>query len=515
MANKTGKAVFRWLHVSDLHIASKDDGFWNYVFDGNPRSHDQNEKKGMRGILSEKGGVDCIVATGDYFHKGQLNLENKRIVQAIIDKIYDACKTVSNWKDTKTKERLCFCPGNHDLDRMAWCADDNNHPLNRLDCIKAVAEKRLANLDIDDNKSKQIIVLQSFKCFYEAMQLSDRTDVKIFGDGQIICISPSARSSNFEPKVVFIGLNTALLAGQQEKSDSDHNLHLRAEDCINGIASKLGERDYVGAKESFKAAYDAFEEANNDKINDYGKMCLPDKESMEQLEKFFSELKSLNMTVIPILFGHHSSVFFNSKAKNELFSLIQKYHIPIYLCGHSHQLSDMPIVSNSFSRLFNPDCLEVTVGGLFYDIEKYNQISFSVGTIEWDKSTGLGKVFFTIDYYMCLYTNQNGEIIGNWMHAQSKWPPQTYYETSNVTVHRFLHDESREKTPEPIGYDEKKTKIHFEVSKQEESFEQQERKLPEESRFDSSKQRQNKPNGLPMEDYPDDFSMPRINDMPR
>ncbi|MBQ6249818.1 MAG: hypothetical protein IJJ88_06355, partial [Oscillospiraceae bacterium] len=88
-----------------------------------------------------------------------------------------------------------------------------------------------------------------------------------------------------------------------------------------------------------------------------------------------------------------------------------------------------PINMTSYSRVQNTSCLEVVTGGLFYDKEKYNQISFSIGTIEWDET--LSQYSATIDYYVCLYAigDRTGKI-GNWLHGQSKWPPKDSFPLS-------------------------------------------------------------------------------------
>ena len=60
--------AFRWLHISDLHLVGGIDNehFLRYLMDGNRNSHDQLEQEGLTGILKSYGGVDCIVATGDF-----------------------------------------------------------------------------------------------------------------------------------------------------------------------------------------------------------------------------------------------------------------------------------------------------------------------------------------------------------------------------------------------------------------------------------------------------------------
>ena len=265
-------------------------------------------------------------------------------VQKVIEKILDVCRI------KVSTERFCFCPGNHDLDRnVGETIPDSHHVIRRSECIKAVANTSGAYLDDADNIVKRIIVQYSFEKFYNTLRL-DRLEecrpVKIFGDGQIICFSPSARAKEFKAEPLFIGFNTALLAGQLDDTG---------------------------------------------KINDNGKLCLPDRESIRQLEGYLTALKTERKTIIPILFGHHSISFFNENAKKELISLIRKQGIPIYLCGHSHQLSDVPIdTSYELARTSNPTCLEVIMGGLFYDEDKYNHLSFSVGTISAELQNPLG-----------------------------------------------------------------------------------------------------------------------------
>lgn len=360
--------VFRWLHISDLHIDEKKEDFINYIINGNRYSHDQYENKGLSGILGNRG-VDCVISTGDFFHKGGLGEDQQKAVQDTVTKILTTCKIQD------FPECFCFCPGNHDLNRNVGDSVNHHQVTTRSDCIKKAADTHDAFLG-GNEVSKKIIVQYSFEEFYNTLWL-DRLKgcdaVRIIGDKQIICFSPSAKDPGFPAQPVFIGFNTALLAGQSDDTG---------------------------------------------KINDDGKLCLPDEESIKQLIEHLTTIKSGNQTIIPIFFGHHSTSFFNEKAKTQLMTLMDEQGIPVYLCGHSHQLSDVPIETNRLTHGRAFTCLEVIMGGLFYDKEKYNHLSFSVGTISIDVQK---EYSFLIDHYICLYGNDS-ERIGIWMHGQSKWP---------------------------------------------------------------------------------------------
>ncbi|MBQ3724743.1 MAG: metallophosphoesterase [Oscillospiraceae bacterium] len=419
------KPVFRWLHISDFHITGTTNtrDFARYIIDGVASSHDQYERKGLTGILTDHGGVDCIVATGDFFHKGDFSNNASNNVADFIERIYQACRRAGNWEQSEAWNRLCFCPGNHDLDRNVSYFDNARHATSRSSYVESAASTDSAYLSANDH-SREVIVQSAFQKFYETMRVDQRNDVKNFGEGQIVCFSPPT-TSIFKPSVVFIGLNTALLAGQTEKNQDPAFIVRRGiNECLTTTQELLDghNRDYKRAQKAFEKALHDSMVINGDNIYDYGKLCLPSKGNMEELENYLSNLEIVQRPVVPILFGHHSIDFLNNDAREQLRSFIERHHISLYLCGHRHQLSDAFINTTLYSRIYDANCMEVVAGGLFYDKGRYNQISFSIGTIEWDETNK--RYSLTMDYYMCLYANgRAGLTIGNWLHGQSKWSP--------------------------------------------------------------------------------------------
>jgi len=421
--------AFRWLHISDLHLVGGIDNehFLRYLMDGNRNSHDQLEQEGLTGILKSYGGVDCIVATGDFFNRGKVDVDSRERVKQTIEKIYNQCAENSQWLKTDYMKRLCFCPGNHDLIRDAVSEMDENYKrIERKQCIQNVGNRAEAHLSVPD-KERNLIVRDTFKPFFETMpNLDNREDIHAFGDGQIVCFCPRARDTDFKPIVIMIGLNTALLAGQHSECLSIwHDTVMK--EIHAAFVKACKDREYDKAKQDMATALDRIMQINQDKIDDHGKLCLPERNTFCELQKFLDNKREAS--VIPVLFGHHTIDFFNIEAQKTITEFINKNKISLYLCGHSHQVSDGPINTMPMSRFTANTCLQVTSGGMFLDEQRFNQISFSVGTITWDSESKKSSI--AIDYYICMTDADNTHPIGIWTQGQSIWSPQFYRPTVN------------------------------------------------------------------------------------
>lgn len=220
------------------------------------------------------------------------------------------------------------------------------------------------------------------------------SSTEYIGDRQIICFYPDAPKIGDDPKFIVIGLNTALLAGQVATPADDTSFEDYASTKKDEIEKCIQAGNYFGALSKAKELEERHQVTKGKKIVDEGKMCLPEEGAYKIL---LGKLQSGNF--IPILFGHHGIDFFNSEAKNELNDFFKNFHVPVYLCGHAHQMHDSEIEGTSFSRFPDRTCLEVTAGGLFWDETTYNQIGFSIGTIE---LTDFSSYIITIDHYTCV-----------------------------------------------------------------------------------------------------------------
>ena len=79
-------------------------------------------------------------------------------------------------------------------------------------------------------------------------------------------------------------------------------------------------------------------------------------------------------------------------------------------------MGDHPSHESSYSRYPNQHFFDVNVGGLFWDIERYNQISFAIGTL----TTDGGKYYsVTMNYYSYIYNREKN--YGVWMKGESQW----------------------------------------------------------------------------------------------
>ncbi len=451
--SRTKKPAFRWLHISDLHLFGDTDNeqFLRYMLEGNKNSHDQLEQEGLVGIMGSYGGVDCIVATGDFFSRGEVDVDSKERVKQTIERICNQCAETSNWPREEGLNRLCFCPGNHDLIRDAVSdMDENYRRLTRKSCIQNAGNAPDAHLSVSE-RERNLIVKDTFKPFYETMpNLNNRDDIKILGDGQIVCFRPRVRDANFEPIVIMVGLNTALLAGQY--SERPDILNGEVKDQIDTAYKKAWiERKYGEAKTDIASALDKIMQINQDKIDDYGKLCLPDNNAFIELQKYLDQKR--DAPVIPVLFGHHSLEFFKPKAQDVMTDFINKNRIGLYLCGHSHQVYDGPINTMPLSRYAVNTCLQVISGGLFLDEERFNQISFSIGSITWNSRMEIPNI--VIDYYICMTDANSLHPIGIWTHGQSVWTPQFFGPT---VKERKLASRGGENKPVEIEFEERTKK---------------------------------------------------------
>lgn len=409
MANSSTGAnnqCFRWLHISDLHVPGKKEefdkckNFIKYILDGTPDSCDDLEEKGIKGIIKEycNKRIDCIVITGDCFNRGDLSENAEAHVVDIVRMIYQTCNEISEWGWEKNHpmDRLCYCPGNHDLarDENVRNRKGRNELIYRKDVISEAASSKSAFLSIADSSKRKLVVDQSFDLFHSAMKkATNNASAEFIGDGQVICFYPDAPNIESNRKVVFIGLNTALLAGQVASFNKDESFDEYATKKREEIKQCLQSNDYSGVFSKAKELKESCQVANGERIEDEGKMCLPEENVFNILGEKLKDGK-----YIPVLFGHHGIRFLKPEARDTLNDFVNRNNIPAYLCGHAHQMRDVGIGGSVLSRFPNQRCLEVTAGGLFWDKTAYNQIGFSIGTIELTDSSYIT----TIDHYACV-----------------------------------------------------------------------------------------------------------------
>lgn len=407
--NESRNPCFRWFHISDLHVPgdartySHYKRFIQYILSGESDSYDSLEKIGIEGIIEGYGGIDSIIITGDCFNRGNLSDEAEDYVLETIGLIYGACSKSSDWdwNANEPMDRLCYCPGNHDLAREENVRNRKGQYglIHRKDVISEAASSKSAFLSIGDSSKRELVVNRSFELFHSTMQKLTTKDgttssTKYISDRQIICFYPDATKTGDDPKFIVIGLNTALLAGQVATPADNASFEDYASTKKDEIEKCIQAGNYSGALSKAKELEERHQVTKGKKIVDEGKMCLPEEGAYKTL---CSKLQSGNF--IPILFGHHGIDFFNSEAQNELNVFFKNFHVPVYLCGHAHQMHDSEIEGTSLSRFPNRTCLEVTAGGLFWDETTYNQIGFSIGTIE---LTDFSSYIITIDHYTCV-----------------------------------------------------------------------------------------------------------------
>ena len=228
----------RWLHISDLHIdESYTNGGQSRMFLQSFLHGDSSEPDFTEGEDLHNGGlefqvkqhpVDCIVFTGDLFNQGNWGQGQKKAAINFLAEIYKICSQQGNWgwHEGERMERLFYCPGNHDVLRSAYTTLNESVIIHRKEIIRSSVDGD-GYFDADED-NYQVLTDKSFGLFEASMQECGeywsgdnnefRYEFKVFSPERVI---PNNPPHSLDPKwSSVVGLNTALLAGQECSSDS-------------------------------------------------------------------------------------------------------------------------------------------------------------------------------------------------------------------------------------------------------------------------------------------------------
>ena len=347
--------------------------------------------------------VDCIVITGDLFDRGIFSTTAKNSLKSFLTELYSLCSEASKsmpdarqwkWSENDPMDRLFYCPGNHDLDRNATYKDETSGAwITRNEILHTSTEQ---GEFLNTQHSHNLLTTGSFGDFFSTLQ-ELRTGKENSPVSPVNCEAQLFSVPNLNPLVTFLSINTALLAGRfKEQPDLDAKL-VTSFKKFEDLHRSLDTRNALNA---YKDYSDLVMIHKKEAIDDFGQLCFISKDTSVMLEQ---HLHSIELPHITILFGHHPTSFLSEEAQNVLKPFVRNNQISLYLRGHTHT----PEISKTSLRDEDNDYLsrwEVGVGGLFKNKDdKFNQLSFSVGTIMAAQDNTTSKPFFSCNTQILTY----------------------------------------------------------------------------------------------------------------
>lgn len=360
--------VFRWLHLSDLHlVATSSDRFdrvkilWGTK---GPRGEAKCMDEGGLSWYIANNPVDCIVITGDFFLRGDFSEENKSELMDFLKDLYEICSDKGDWgwQRGESMDRIFWCPGNHDLNRDAAVLRDG-----KVEFRKGKIENCSDGGMFSPGDHRDLLTSVTFKdVFAFWKEMAPDSEYMISMDG----VSPYEvqlfRMDKDDLSLYFLSLNTALAAGQTSASGSD------ADDEAMGYFDQFWKAHHLHnsgeALQAYKNYHECLQSRDGVNANDEGKLCFVSKRADEAIQNYFKTKTS----GIVIMFGHHPISMLSKEAQSRFNTLQLLIASRLYLHGHTH------VVQAKKESLQH-----IGVGGLFQDPDdSYNQLSFSVGEIK-------------------------------------------------------------------------------------------------------------------------------------
>lgn len=356
---------YRWLHLSDIHIA-------------NDASQQSMQKKMLLEIENAIGDnpVDSIIITGDFFYRGALEVDNSQL-KAFLKALYKSCAEKGEWAefvDEPSKmQRVFYCNGNHDFDRMV--SDGSKHLKREKELKKLLSE--FPNQLPNSMNSYELMTYKTFKAF-------DNKMFELLNNDEYVSSFPQEYKIFYLNKdtphpVIFVGINTELYAGQVMTGEE---LKKRMKESFSAFNKYHESLEFSLASKE----YDTFARSFNELIKggsakDDGKLCCISQNAINTIEKELKEISGENVPLV-IFFGHRPLTSLTFEAQERFDNLADYSEPSVYLCGHSHrpQFSILPVshIQNEIHNQF-----QISNGGAFADASNYNKCSFSIGTIEW------------------------------------------------------------------------------------------------------------------------------------
>ena len=375
----------RWLHISDIHYLTNADS-------ARLQTNIENKLKTCFSNATRK--VDCIIVTGDFFYKGEFQSSGQaKDCVSFLKRICEIClKENNNWK-----QHVFFCPGNHDLVREATRHDAvGNRVLTRKEEIKKAKKSSPNRMIPIGSDVYRLLSEDSFWVYQQTIYRQLRTAVQsgnleysIFRETVLDDASASYND------VFFIGVNTALYAGQELEKDE---IKLKIMECRNQL-QEADNKFYIGTPDDSKTGYEKANKVYEEYLklhrelvfgeaHDKEKLCFIS-ESSEELLKKELELSHGNYPIY-LFFGHHPLSWLTDDAKKRFGSLMVSCSSGnngkiLYLCGHEHR-PRVDEISITYEGNNNVHVLELGVGGNFADPSGWNIPSFAVDEISFNGS---------------------------------------------------------------------------------------------------------------------------------
>lgn len=416
--------LIKWIHLSDIH----------YMVDpSNERIHTKvsNAIREFTANRNEK--VDCIIISGDFFQQGVFPENCTYSFEDVIQELCQMClkdDLMDQWK-----ERVLFCPGNHDLNRDAYYLPDTGHNiLHRKDVLKIMRRDGQGQIE-GNNDEFRLLTENSFTLFDREITELFRGKAKKFNEYTIFNI-PDNRGT----QVCFVGLNTSLSAGQIEDKEELGKKLAEARENFEKADSNLFSKDgYKDANACYKSYLKYHKQIFENQADDNKHLKFISGESVDAITKTINN-RNGNYSAV-VVFGHHPISAF-SEAGKEAFGhvVLDEWKTKLYLCGHEHR----PCVLKEKIHYNGQEIVEINeikVGGNFSDTSSWNIPSFAISALyrEEDTANQTYKISLEGDMvFRAKYCGDDGESEDPPIIADKPRFPDTSMETTDRNKDRIL-----------------------------------------------------------------------------
>ena len=418
---------FSFLHLSDIHYMNGPDA----------QNIQERVIKKIKEVIQDKGPVQCIVITGDFFQAGQyIRSESANAKDCIefLERISKICLHTSlrgSWK-----KHIVYCPGNHDVTRDAtWENENENRPriLTRKAELREKGDSNKGRIISDVNNDYYKLLTKGAFSFFRKI-ISEKLQVE------------NSEETNYEYRIfqynlidsnrqiIFVAFNTALYAGfERKKEEIKRELaakHVKIADAVsNHFIDLKEEKGYEAAERAFKEYLQLHNELVNGEAHDFENLRFISEHSENELKgklKKIQEKCEEEDQPLPfyIFLGHHPLSWFTIEAQKNFGELAKELFNSkiLYLCGHEHK----PKVDVKKIPITNDDniCVqEQMVGGSFADKAEWNVPSFAYDTITFEKNSFSlsGEIYYWRKTIVCAEADYRRDSIVQLSEREYKW----------------------------------------------------------------------------------------------
>lgn len=365
------KPIFSFLHISDLHFCSES------------AKAEYFRESVLKKIQDPYITPDCLIISGDIFHKGSLSTE-------------DANRTIQYICNLRRAGSIpCYVtPGNHDVDRLACKKDENayNKYWMRREIVRNKIKELLTNEQGEfrlDGREKDILYSEAFRDFHGFLskaRISPFNENASDPGSEQYCTAANYEVGvhyfdipNLNSRIRIVLINTALLAGQSINGDEyrKKRADLRAEidkERSDGHNTKAAKRNYELSRIQERFENDGELIIDEEVLPETreGRMSLSHK-GLEILSRIGNQDE--DGCVVTLFVGHHGIEYLSNATQDALYAAMENCGSRFYLCGHAHKAGYKIYTRNNF------EAYQFQAGGLFLDGTKYAQCSFNYGCL--------------------------------------------------------------------------------------------------------------------------------------